>query len=537
LRSETRKPGRSVERMLDALPWRALEAIYRLGRATRRRSTLWRRRAAVAWRLGDPTTDVPSSRHPLRREMAALEAARRQAAGRHEGAALKVDLLRVALGGGAYGQASDLAADILTGLGNLDRAHRKKALAANRRDLELSSPGVSLLVMLGDRAAERQVVLPGGQLNALALSRRIEAGGLGAEELLQLLLNHRVALLRNPELHLLLSAACRQTDPQRATAALNRLLRAHALPPCTVSDGSSPDGSSVSGSWDNLLRNIRFRPVAARRSGPLVSVLMAAHDAAATIEYAIDSLLAQSYRQLEVLVCDDASSDGTLQLVKGKYAAEPRVRIFASTKNQGPYNLRNQLIDQARGHYLTFHDADDLALPTRIEAQVERMRRGAVACYTCFIRVTPDGRFVFMRDQRAVRLCMVTLMTRRSVLDALGRFRPAWFGADLELREMLRHRHGDARIPIIRQPLLFGLWSESSATRAAGSESGQDGYRSPARRAYAERVFDALAPDHAQTDAQTERVLRATGNSATSAAIVEDPAGERIRQRISDSRH
>jgi hypothetical protein len=524
-----------TEQNLDTLPWRAAEALGRVGRATRRRTSELRRRATVARRLLDAATRAPLSRHPLAREMVALDAARRRAPN-PTAARWQLEALRIALEAGAYAMALDLANEALTRLSELEPALSRRALvlvleallahgerdraasvaAAHRHELERSARGVSALVMLGDEAAAGRLVLPDGRLNALGLSQQLAAGRLDGEELMRTLLGHPAALLRNPELHLLLHTAWRHVDPRRATMALNRFLRAHALGRCIVSEP-----------WSERLRDLRFCVAAGSTRGPFVSVIIAAHDAEPTIEYAIESILRQTHRELELLVGDDGSRDGTLELVRRRYASEPRVRIFSSVANQGPYNVRNQLIAEARGELVTCHDADDLALPTRIEAQVRRMRMGALACYGCFVRVTPDGRFAFFRDQSAVRLCMVSLMTRKSVLDRVGFFRPAWFGADHELYQMLRHHYGQARIQVVRQPLVVGLWSAGSATRRPGAESSEDGFRSAARRIYAERVFERVLHPGAAADAAIDRAMRETGNQAEPARVVEDASRRR----------
>jgi hypothetical protein len=112
------------------------------------------------------------------------------------------------------------------------------------------------------------------------------------------------------------------------------------------------------------------------------------------------------------------------------------VRLFGSGVRQGTYNIRNALARKARGRLLTFHDADDLALPARIARQVEAMQReGTVAATASVLRINPAGQFVFFKDQKASRLAMVSLLVRREVFEASGGFRSALFGADLELYE------------------------------------------------------------------------------------------------------
>jgi len=525
---------------LDGLPWRAAEVAVRVGEAGRRRLARWRRRAVLAWRLRVAGGPAPPSRHPVVRELLALEPAQRNASNRASVRRM-VETLRLALQGGADETAAELALAIEPRLDELTVAERTRALpllvetrlargerreaealaAAHRPELAASRPGLSALVLLGDPEAESRIELPGGRLNALGLSRRLAGARLEADELERLLDQHRAALLRSPDLHLLAASAWSGRDPERALAALNRFLRAHGLPAATRSGAS-----------ENLLADLGFPSSLPAHRGPLVSVIVAAHRAVRTIGYAIDSLLRQTHSNLEVLVGDDASDDGTLALLERRYGTDPRVRIFASASRQGPYNVRNALVDRARGDLVTFHDADDLALPTRLAAQVRRMSAPrVVACYHGFVRVTADGRFVFFRDQSALRLCMASLMTRRETFDAVGRFRPVWFGADLEVHERLLHRHGEEAIPMIRRPLVLGLSSAESATRRPGSESREDGYRSAARRVYADLVFQSLwRGDSAGAEASFAKALAASGNTASPGVIVEQDRAKPRRE-------
>jgi hypothetical protein len=474
-------------RLLDGLPWRAAESVVRGAR-----DTWWRWHG---WRTQARGADGHRSRNPRVRELAALEAAADRGSDRW-----RIATLRVALPAGGFGTVEALAGELEARLADLAPAIRRDALplliearlatgdrdraaaiaARHRADLEASAAGVAQLAQL-EPDAPAGFVLPGGKLHAVAIARAIERGALGGDEVVQLLIRHPAALLAAPQLHLLAANAYRATDRAATEAALNRFLRGFGLPSCRIGDAPS------------LLAGLAFETPPPASAGPLVSVIVPAHDAAATVGYAIDSLLAQSYRDLEILVGEDDSRDGTRELLRARYRGEPRVRLFASNRNQGTYNVRNALLAEARGELVTFHDADDLAVPTRIEQQVRRVReRGAVASYATFVRVTTDGRFMFFRDQNAVRLCMVTLMTSRARLLELGGFRQARFGADLEVYERLRHLHGAAGADVVRQPLVLGLSSEESLTRRAGSEAREDGYRSPARRAYGEMVLRIL---------------------------------------------
>lgn len=113
-----------------------------------------------------------------------------------------------------------------------------------------------------------------------------------------------------------------------------------------------------------------------------------------TIAYSLHSLLNQTYENIEILVCDDCSSDKSLEIIKSIAYSDSRVKVYSSRKNQGPYNIRNELIKKAHGNFITFQDADDLSHPERIQRQVEVLRNNkAVICMANWIRVASNGKF------------------------------------------------------------------------------------------------------------------------------------------------
>jgi glycosyltransferase involved in cell wall biosynthesis len=101
---------------------------------------------------------------------------------------------------------------------------------------------------------------------------------------------------------------------------------------------------------------------------PLVSVVIPVHDREQYIGQAVASVLAQSLRELEVVVVDDGSSDATAAVVER--IADPRVRLLRNAENQGIPRTRNRGLREARGRYVAWLDSDDVALPTRLAEQV-----------------------------------------------------------------------------------------------------------------------------------------------------------------------
>jgi hypothetical protein len=391
-------------------------------------------------------------------------------------------------------------------LGDRDQALAKAR--ARRFELSASAQGVAMLELLGIPGG---VVLPGGRPNLLGLSRRIASGELNAFELVSSLDGKGSWWLRMPELSLLFFSALWATEPQRAVGFLNGFLRRYGCAELSVHEQAS----------NNVLARLRG-PVARRvTGGPLVSVVVAAHNCASTLVYAVDSLLGQSYQSLEILIGDDCSEDdtwGAMQSLKN----DPRVRLFRSSTRQGAYNVRNALAARARGDLLTFHDADDLALGTRIERQVECLeRKRSLACAASLLRVRPSGHVVFFKNQRAIRLSRVSLLLRRQTFIDIGPFRSTWFGADEELHEQLRARFGPRAVARIAAPLMLSLWSSASATRHQGSESLEDGYRALPRRTYSELVFRKCTLGQPISEAMLDAQLRETGNYAEPSELIE----------------
>src|SRR2546430_1228645 len=104
---------------------------------------------------------------------------------------------------------------------------------------------------------------------------------------------------------------------------------------------------------------------------PLVSVILPVYNREKSVARAVESVLAQTYRPLELIVVDDGSTDGTrgvLEQFGGRIA-------LLRQPNAGAYSARNLGLRHARGELVAFIDSDDIWLPHRLSAQVPLMRR------------------------------------------------------------------------------------------------------------------------------------------------------------------
>lgn len=161
-------------------------------------------------------------------------------------------------------------------------------------------------------------------------------------------------------------------------------------------------------------------------TSPAVTVLMPVHNAAPYVRAAVDSVLGQSWTDFELVIIDDGSSDESLSILKG--IADPRIRLVEQKPNQGIVRTLNTGITLARGRYIARMDADDIALPGRLEQQLAYLdaHRDVGLCGTQFEKIgdeTGPG-WIRFTENDALRVallfenpfCHPTVMMRRDIL-------------------------------------------------------------------------------------------------------------------------
>ncbi|PWJ12936.1 glycosyltransferase family 2 protein [Jannaschia seohaensis] len=248
--------------------------------------------------------------------------------------------------------------------------------------------------------------------------------------------------------------------------------------------------------------------------GPLVTVLLAAYEAAAMIPTALRSLQAQSWRNLEILVIDDRSPDDTCAVVEAFAAADPRIRLIRMEQNGGAYVARNRGLDEARGDFITLHDADDWSHPLKIETQMRHMAQtpGTMGCTSEQVRLQEDLSCVKVRGNGTLTVFNTSsfLWRRDPVQGALGYWDTVRYGADNEFVRRVRTVFGPASIQRLPTgPLSFQRESEASVT--VSPVTGVDGYYYGVRKEYR----DAQLYHHAaRTRGAAEGALRYSGDPA-----------------------
>ena len=124
----------------------------------------------------------------------------------------------------------------------------------------------------------------------------------------------------------------------------------------------------------------------------LVSIVMPAHNSEGSLRESVQSVVAQIYKEWELIIVDDASRDNTLAVATQFASDEPRIRVMRLEQNVGVAEARNRGINAARGQYLAFLDSDDLWLPNKLETQIGFMgSTGAGFSFAQYRRIGRDG--------------------------------------------------------------------------------------------------------------------------------------------------
>jgi glycosyltransferase involved in cell wall biosynthesis len=205
-------------------------------------------------------------------------------------------------------------------------------------------------------------------------------------------------------------------------------------------------------------------------SCPVVSVIIPTFNRAAILPRAIDSVLGQTYRPVEVIIVDDGSTDGTSEALK----AYGRAIAVLHQDNAGPAAARNRGIRESTGDLIAFLDSDDVWFATKLERQVDLLKRAgcAVPCCLCDTLVkTSEGRerssfeiaWLKLKEPqglwlnpalvlatRFVLFCQAVLIRRGFLLDCGGFDERLWFMEDHDLALRLAARGPWA---YIRDPL------------------------------------------------------------------------------------
>jgi len=250
---------------------------------------------------------------------------------------------------------------------------------------------------------------------------------------------------------------------------------------------------------------------------PLVSVVIPVYNRADCVRLSIESALAQTLQPIEVIVVDDASTDGTVEAVRAAVARAPdRVRLIVLERNGGCSVARNAGVLEARAPLLAFLDSDDLWSPDKLALQVadlERYPRAVLSFTDCLMGpraleepFSEKVPFDAQGDATAQLLegCPIltpsSVLLSRAIFDAVGGFTPSYRTSEdfeLYLRLSARGPFRNLPLPLTRRVLRAdSLWRSDGGSTAAAEATLAAFLARPEGRAYRGRRRELRAFAH-----------------------------------------
>jgi len=154
---------------------------------------------------------------------------------------------------------------------------------------------------------------------------------------------------------------------------------------------------------------------------PIVSIITPVYNASRWLPDTFATVKAQTLTDWEQILVDDGSTDDSLALVQAAATEDPRFRSLRTPKNGGPSAARNMALENARGRYVAFLDADDLWHPEKLERAVDWMQsHGYGFIYHDYRHISHDGSLIGPRITGPEELNLYTLHTRRGTGGCLS---------------------------------------------------------------------------------------------------------------------
>ena len=210
----------------------------------------------------------------------------------------------------------------------------------------------------------------------------------------------------------------------------------------------------------------------------MITCVVPAFNSAAYVRHALESIFAQTYRPLHVVVVDDGSTDGTPAIVR----AFPEPVELVEQSNLGPAATRNRGLHAAQGELIAFLDADDRWHPEKLQRQYERFvaRPEIDACLSYAQLVWSDELFAeeaFYRDHPRAAVvpgyATTTMLAKRSVFDVVGEFdNELWFADATDW--FIRAAERGVVIEMLPQALTYHRMHGANLTRRRSGASSEE---------------------------------------------------------------
>ncbi|RAU19186.1 hypothetical protein DN062_02650 [Nitrincola tibetensis] len=219
------------------------------------------------------------------------------------------------------------------------------------------------------------------------------------------------------------------------------------------------------------IANVEGEPLPKVKGSKKVSIIMPIYSAGEQVRIAIESLLEQSYENIEIIAVDDCSPDNTFEILKSLEKEDPRIKAIQPPVNGGAYAARNFGLTFATGELLTTHDSDDWSHPQKIATQVAFLEKHpeVKGCSAHWIRALQNLSFTqnWRPNNCLTHWSQSSFMFHREVLDTIGEWDHVRIGGDTEYIWRMQAHYGKKAFAKIfaDTPLAFALDEESSLTR------------------------------------------------------------------------
>ena len=320
-----------------------------------------------------------------------------------------------------------------------------------------------------------------GDLRRAAILKAESYDLLGEKKEARHVLSHALASKKHADLYLA-QASLASTDKNKMKW-INLAYDLYQTTGITINENVT---STIYDSMQAKIDGLTYNNIA---DSPRVSVIIPVYNAAETVQTALNSMLNQTWVNLELLVVDDCSTDHTKQVIEQFAMKDDRIKVLTTEKNSGAYTARNEALKVATGDFITINDSDDWSHPEKIKTQVQHLIKNpkVMGNFSQQARATENLKF-YRRGKPGIYIFsnMSSFMFRRKpVMKKIGYWDSVRFAGDSEFLKRMKLTFGEKAIVELKTaPLSFQRQSEDSLT--GNSAFGFPGYFMGVRKEYAE---------------------------------------------------
>lgn len=280
---------------------------------------------------------------------------------------------------------------------------------------------------------------------------------------------------KDNELHLIVSNI-EETTPECKLQRLNLFLEGYGLSPLLYTHNEK--NISPITLFHNKVKKIHH--------DKKVSIIITTFNTGSRLSNCVNSLINQSWKNIELIIVDDCSTDETPIIARKLERDHPNIIFLSTPKNMGTYVAKTLALKHTTGEYIMCHDSDDWSHPLRIEKQMlPIIQNPNVLCtMSNWVRMNDNGIFQTRNISPLVRLNPSSLLFNKDIiLKRCGSWDLVRAGADSEFISRIKLVMGSGAIKKVNLPLSFGSYREDSLMNSPDSGHLKDQF-SPSRLSY-----------------------------------------------------